>query len=271
MIWCRGGSEMRLFAARVVVLLGLLVMADPSCLSASDVPLSEKLLSTDTEERALALATAQQQSRLSQDELKALVASLRLPCIPEGISDTRWVYGPVTAENAVTRLLLRQADASFPFLLAGLESDNSDVRRYASFCLGRMCRASALSALRKAFMAELPRAERMKARDAWGKETPLMSGLIAMAEASARLEGPGSVEWLLKLFGSGRSFRNFAANVTLTAILSELPGDSWNAPDEWTDARAPEWRAWWVSKTRGSQGPFRFQGLFRLDLCPVSR
>lgn len=237
----------------------------PSAAYAAEKPLSEMLLSVDAEERERALATALSRPRLFAGELRALVQAQRFMRLPDRIRDNKFVFGPVTTDTAVTRALLRHGDAAFPFLIVGLRDDDYNVRRYSAFCLGRLCRRQALPELRRSLEAEIPKAQTMSAADASGQEGPFISVLAAMAEAAVRIDAPGTVEWMLGWFVSGRKdFRNLALNAVLTQVLAETPGGPWNASDEWTDARAPEWRQWWASKAERRP----LDSAFRIALCP---
>jgi hypothetical protein len=187
---------------RCVAFVALVLTCTPT-LASSGKPLSEMLASEDEEERERGLALAQEREHLTDTELRTLVQSLRFGRLPDRITDTKWVYGPLTTDTPLTSLLIRHPKGSFALLLSALNDENYNVRRYSAFCLGRMCLPSAIPKLRQAFLAELEKSQLITAIDASGKESPCVSVLAAMAVASARLDGTGTVEWLFGLFVNG--------------------------------------------------------------------
>jgi hypothetical protein len=223
--------------------------------------LTSLLQSGDPEKRSKGYEEAETRATLSPEEIRALVRSLQYRDDPALEKFTP--YGPSTGATRVTRILVSHFRETLPFLVEGLRDSDWNVRRHVAFAMGASCDRQVVPHLENAMKEELARAEHSFVKPPNGRQSHLLSVLVALAQAHARLDPVGAFDECLGLFGAGRrNFRNLAANVMLGEIVRHPPGNRMDGKnEEWSNCRAT-WAGWWRENRGKPVGE-----LFSVEIC----
>jgi hypothetical protein len=200
--------------------------------STADRDLELMLRSPERKQRMLAFQEIEQRRSISGGVLSALVASFafeRVISIP----------GPPATSTRQAILLERFAPQSLPYVVAGLQHPDGNVRRNAAYTLGRIASRRAIVPLRSAIRGAFEKPAHAPPESAEIEAVEMR----AMAQAYFRIDHRGAQQWIISQLAQSHDKREAEWwHHALTENVADGPRCQHDGFD--TAVCSKRWRAW---------------------------